>query len=653
MGDSVSLLTFTTASAVSAATVEEVSTIHPSPMNAKRQPWLMTRMKIGRFLHAIAQPCQRLWAKVYLDGWLFEVTCLLLSLALLIGIIFLLKDWNHESPESWHWSITFNTVLVLLAVGFRAFLILPITSSLCQVRWMYYTKRHSLVDFQILDSATRGLIGSMEAMFRIRDPLATLASMTLIATLGLEAFTQQAISIRPPSDYIPVLLDLPRSVGGSNKTEDYTAKLFLDQALITAASTALSEIQGSGFYLDDVTSAFTRVPDGSGYSFTCAKASCVSPTYPTLALCATCVDKSTKLKYGCTPNSEPCTYTLPSGLSLNINTQRLVMRSVANGTNRSTLNMLTEFEIISNNPYDLYSTNGTLKNTTQSFAAAYRCEIFLCAAIQTLKRDIWGSGVNEILILQTDNITRGSNDSILQFHFPPGTSTPESYFKGGEASQLFAVGLPGDPNLAPLEHRSLEAHLMVDMDSLALIREFFASMWTGALPLQSLSQQLGYFQTAAGASFWMALDAEAFSVSYELPTNQAYLSDNFAVYFAYIVNSMSRKLRLVYGQPAYFGPVRADLSYYQVQWAWLTLHITLFTTTAILLTITIRSSCASQLPAWKGSAMAILAHGINPEAHPDLATMREVSKMHEVAEKVWVRLASTPTGSRLISAGGM
>ena len=259
----------------------------------------------------------------------------------------------------------------------------------------------------------------------------------------------------------------------------------------------------------------------------------------------------------------------------------------------------------------------------------------------------------ETPFLQTSKAVPISAGSAFQLKFPPGTEEPASYFDIGNTSEVFDSG---QPNLRQLYHVDTQSQLIVDNDTIQSFREFFMSMWTGSVPVHPELTQAGYFQLSSGTIFqnnlnYMSFTAEDMTGTSPGPPLIPYFQDEFQWCLAYVVETMSRRLRFTYGEPTYFDPVAADTPYYDVQWAWLALPFSLLLATTVLLISVAVVSHLRRVPAWKASTLAVLCHGVDLKAHPELSAASEVSKMNALAQTHRFRLTLTPIGSRFVGAG--
>jgi hypothetical protein len=114
----------------------------------------------------------RSWAQkghTSIDTWLVEIATMAISAASLSIIVVLLQQYNGCPQFRWH-VLTLNAVISALATIVRIGFVVPAAASLAQWKWMWFSKRPKpLVDFQTLDEANRGLVGSIMLIWRTRS----------------------------------------------------------------------------------------------------------------------------------------------------------------------------------------------------------------------------------------------------------------------------------------------------------------------------------------------------------------------------------------------------------------------------------------------------------------------------------------------------
>lgn len=82
------------------------------------------------------------WYYLFRRGWTLEVLSSGFSLASLLAMIILLAR-IHETPlSSWTASISPNAMIAVLSTASRASLLLPVTESLSQLKWLHLAAKH-------------------------------------------------------------------------------------------------------------------------------------------------------------------------------------------------------------------------------------------------------------------------------------------------------------------------------------------------------------------------------------------------------------------------------------------------------------------------------------------------------------------------------
>jgi hypothetical protein len=131
-------------------------------------------------LHAekSATPCQpskrslrsrvrRLYRRLVIDWWSFEITCLVISVACIIIISLVLSIYDGKPLPKWSINISINGFLSMLSALAKSTLILATIEGIGQLKWSWFRNNpHKLSDFELFHLATRGSWGA--AMFLIR-----------------------------------------------------------------------------------------------------------------------------------------------------------------------------------------------------------------------------------------------------------------------------------------------------------------------------------------------------------------------------------------------------------------------------------------------------------------------------------------------------
>jgi hypothetical protein len=105
-------------------------------------------------------------------GWFIEILSCIMSLAALIAIIIVLKEYDQKTMPSWPLGITLNTLLAFLTAVSQAGFVNPVFQGLSQMKWNWFVdKDRPLADFEKFDNASRGSWGSFLLVFSMKGRL--------------------------------------------------------------------------------------------------------------------------------------------------------------------------------------------------------------------------------------------------------------------------------------------------------------------------------------------------------------------------------------------------------------------------------------------------------------------------------------------------
>ena len=93
--------------------------------------------------------------------WIWEILCWLLALGCIAAIVGLLYSSDGQPLPSWRYGITLNAIVSLLATVVVFSLVVPVSSSLGQLKWLRMRRARPLVDFELIEDAGRGPSGSL------------------------------------------------------------------------------------------------------------------------------------------------------------------------------------------------------------------------------------------------------------------------------------------------------------------------------------------------------------------------------------------------------------------------------------------------------------------------------------------------------------
>lgn len=149
-------------------------------------------------------------------GWGIEISCLILSVAVLVGIAIFLLEIHGRLLTSWKIIIKPNTILSILSTTFKATVLVSVASSIGQLKWIYLSKKSfGLGQLQIFDDATRGPWGALVFFWKARrygTVIAYAGCIITITAIALDPFSQEFLSFDPaPTRVDGVSSSVPRS----------------------------------------------------------------------------------------------------------------------------------------------------------------------------------------------------------------------------------------------------------------------------------------------------------------------------------------------------------------------------------------------------------------------------------------------------------
>ncbi|KUL83997.1 hypothetical protein ZTR_07092 [Talaromyces verruculosus] len=126
--------------------------------------------------------------------WKLEILSWIGNLCSFIAIIVVLNVLKGRPLPDLQYGITPNAILTLLATFGQALLIAPVSSALGQMKWLQALEKRPMDNFETLDKASRGPLGSA---FLIADrksgPVTSFGAFVTIVALGVSTFIQRSL----------------------------------------------------------------------------------------------------------------------------------------------------------------------------------------------------------------------------------------------------------------------------------------------------------------------------------------------------------------------------------------------------------------------------------------------------------------------------
>jgi hypothetical protein len=118
--------------------------------------------------------------QTYMENWwLKELFGWLLSLVAISAIAAILRTYDNHKMPNWQYSIslfqqrsdfhiTINSLVSIIATVFKTALLIPVVASMSQLKWIWFQEKHPLIDFQLIDMASRGALSSFVLIWHLR-----------------------------------------------------------------------------------------------------------------------------------------------------------------------------------------------------------------------------------------------------------------------------------------------------------------------------------------------------------------------------------------------------------------------------------------------------------------------------------------------------
>ncbi|KAI9658615.1 MAG: hypothetical protein M1821_002175 [Bathelium mastoideum] len=270
---------------------------------------------------------------IRLKWWLFELLAWTFSLATLCAFVLLLHQYNGKMQSDWpSRAFTLNALVALIATLTRVSLIVPIAQAISQAKWDWFSNkdRHDvrggkpLADLETFDNASRGPYGGLGLLWRLKGRhLPAIGAVLMTLSLGFDTFSQQVLAV----DYRPG--PTQRSCGSIPHASSYQGSS--SDAGIPGLSISAKAAVINGALSIDVTPVQANCPSGD----------CSWPTTPTIGVCGTCIDISSKIQ---TPSLNTNRQDQPQVLTITNGSNFISNPSTANDSSIDML--LIDFNII-------------------------------------------------------------------------------------------------------------------------------------------------------------------------------------------------------------------------------------------------------------------------------------------------------------------
>ncbi|KAM0720532.1 hypothetical protein Q7P37_004668 [Cladosporium fusiforme] len=519
-----------------------------------------------------------------LVSWLPELLASLLSIALLIALIVILRIFEGRPLTNLGLPpyLTLNGIIAAIATVNRACLIAPICTALMQEMWISYLNegkkskcRNRLGDMDLFSEASMGAWGCVALLISKRRPIGLMAiagCLITILSLAYSTFVQQLVGI----ELLPLYDDY--GIGNLPRTETW------DQQIGHGTSKPYPPLEMVAAIYDGILTKEIEPLQAN-----CPSGNCTWPDTTSMAVCGACENSTYHTAY-CDPTrcvecgadyTSSCNYTLPSG------SRTQLMNLDADSSQWASGGKVARFKAVpgqghvynSSSGDRLYLMNvelfgtpfGTVNGVDSELELVnVECALWMC--VQTYHTEMKSTVQFETVTSTHDTIDRDdtseayypSNDPFLHF-LPVANQT------GQHRGTNFTASIKASRSLSDFLRTSINGTISTQLEILDYSSNFMLGIWQGSQDPEA----------------WIA---------------------NFARSMTNVVRSFNQTSRDQYDGMPYELAV-------DVRWVWLVFPVAVVCASiAFLLAVMIRTAVHGEAENWKGSPLAFLLFALQPDA---------------------------------------
>ncbi|ETS88147.1 hypothetical protein PFICI_01975 [Pestalotiopsis fici W106-1] len=131
------------------------------------------------------------------DSWTSEIMAMSFSGLCLIAMVIVLREFDGRPVPELPDIVNLNAIVSTLSAAAKSSLLYGVSAALGQAKWSwYYGPKKRLDDFEVLDEASKGPLGSVQMLLgRTIFSVGSLGAIVIIIALALDPFVQQVILV--------------------------------------------------------------------------------------------------------------------------------------------------------------------------------------------------------------------------------------------------------------------------------------------------------------------------------------------------------------------------------------------------------------------------------------------------------------------------
>ncbi|KAL1850779.1 hypothetical protein Daus18300_012787 [Diaporthe australafricana] len=537
---------------------------------------------------------------------------------LLVALAALLAAYDDRAVFDWK-GVTLNAVVSVLSTASRASLLYAISELISQWKWIVFTStRRPLIDFERIDAASRGPLGSLGLMWKCKAVgYLRLGALVLLLSIAADPLTQQLIQYKQRVVYMQ----------DANTTVNRAARFSRGNEIFMPPTKLLSEYLDQTYVLADADfSMQSAILYGLNQSMqnviqqgnaNCPTGNC---TLDRIASRGTQYSYVMKVK-GMILSSNGTAFRLPNGLYVDNYNGRKSEISPADRTSpvfmMASLGTANASETISTQDLDTLVWSMSMIRvdpaSPNAFAVwpdlpplAMECALFYCVnsyAITVTNGTLQATGTQVPGVIRVKDSWK-----------PEGTHADAIAGSQNEVDSIafnksFSIIIRTDLVLSSPATGNLFNISQAAVDS---ISSYFQS--TFASTLQKLPR--AHDESPAGSFSGYYINSS--QVQYEPGIMQAlYSSNDLNATFAALAASMSNAIRtgadgaLDGASTSVIGMKGEITTFYEIVWPWISLHCILIVGGLVFLGVTIweNQKQSEVVPLWRSSSLATMSRG--------------------------------------------
>ncbi|KAG7067948.1 Carboxylic ester hydrolase [Colletotrichum scovillei] len=266
-----------------------------------REEWILEAQGVTQ-LQSQEQTAPVMLHSLRWSAWGPEYWALVGGIISFTAMVVLLACFDGKPIFTWN-GVTLNAVVSILSVTMKAAVAFVLSECLAQWKWILFTREdRPLMDFDRIDAATRGPLGSLRIIFRTRGAYAVqLGAILTLLAVALDPLAQQVIQVREGVVYMRSTQTDKGPLALNSGTQTYS----MGTAQVTQSSRQNSTTNDYWVSTDTPLSMQGAILNGLSKSrweveqealIQCPTSNCTWDQFKSLGICHKCNDLTSELK---------------------------------------------------------------------------------------------------------------------------------------------------------------------------------------------------------------------------------------------------------------------------------------------------------------------------------------------------------------------